>query len=110
MVQVSLSSSKNKKPAPPDLLGYRPWGVAVRLFIVLLASYILSALTAASLSLVLPLPPADAVLTATMLAFFVPVIITISTFYIRSIQRLLTGITLAAICLILPLLLKKIGG
>ncbi len=96
---MNTSRSSRVRAQKPDLLG-RSWpDVGLRLVITLAFGYALSALTAASLSLALPLPPAESVLAATMLSFLVFVTVTIWTFHMQNRRKLIAGLAIPALAL-----------
>lgn len=76
-------------------------GIASRAFLAIFGGYAVAALAAASLSLALPLPRAQAVLTATMLAFLFYCALAIWAFCARSAKRA-WGVSL--VLALLPLL------
>lgn len=79
-----------------DSARYR-FGVAVRAIVAVGGGYLLTALTSASMALLLPLPRADAALVATMSSFLVYACATLWVFATRTAMRAFTGMLLAVL-------------
>jgi len=75
----------------PGVTAARRWGIAARSALAVLGGYAVAALVAASLSLALPMPRPQAVLTATMLAFIVYCAVVIWAFCAASVRRACCG-------------------
>lgn len=90
---------------------HRPWlNTTLRSLLAIFGGYWLAALAAATLALALPLPRADAVMAAVMLAFVVYLLAAIWAFAAATLARAFAGLLLPAAVLGLWLVFLPKGG
>jgi hypothetical protein len=92
---------------PPPSLNYRA-SVAARLLAATVGGYVLTSSAITALALLLPLAPAEAALTATMLSFAIYASVVLVVFAIRSVWRMAACVVAAIV--ILELIVRAAAG